>query len=124
MSTTVTLLEYYEFAAALFVIYLLVRTLIWAQLRMELREDSESRLESEPSNVQSHPIDTTELEHRLQEVRRDYAAEARAHPSAVNKPLLVAERREEIAKMAFFQKPPPEPESPGKEHGSPLLLAL
>ena len=124
MSTTVTWTEYFECAGALLVIYALVRTLVWAQLRLELRGGLGSRPESEPSNLQSHPIDTTELEHRLQEVRRDYAAEAHAHPSAVNKPLLVAERREEIAKMAFFQRPPPEPELPEKEHGSPLLLAL
>ena len=120
----VTWTEYFELAGALLVIYVLVRTLIWAQLRMELREHSESRIESEPSNVPSHPIDTKELEHRLQEVRRNYAAEARAHPSAANKSLLVAERREEIAKQAFFQKPPPEPEQPEKEPGAPLLLAL
>jgi len=58
------------------------------------------------------------------EVRRDFAAEAHAHPPAVNKPLLVAVRREQITKLAFFQKPTPEPELPEKEHGTPLLLAL
>jgi hypothetical protein len=124
MSTTVTWTEYFEFAGALLLIYVLVRTLIWAQLRMEFHGDSEPRPAPEPSNMQSHPIDTSELEHRLQEVRRDFAAEAQAHPPAVNKPLLVAERREQITKLAFFQKPTPEPELPEKEHGTPLLLAL
>jgi hypothetical protein len=58
-------------------------------------------------------------------VRRDYAAEARAHPSSTDKPMLVEEARANLAKLAFFQKPPPEPEPPEKEHGSsPLLLAL
>lgn len=115
----VTWKDYLECAATLLAVYGVFRIIIW----FELRNDFKRVPESAPSGIQSHPIDTTQLEHRLQEVRRDYAAEAQTHPQPVNKPALVEERRAEIAKLPFFQKPP-EPEPVEKEPGTPLLLAL
>ncbi len=112
--------DYFITLATLLGVYAFFRVIIWLELRNDLKPVSRSA----SYKGKSHPIDTTQLEHRLEEVRRDFAAEAQTHPSAANKPLLVEQRRAEIAKLAFFQKPPPEPEPPEKEPGSPMLFAL
>jgi len=115
--------DYFIVFGVLVGIYAVVRVIIWLEFcftQADLR-----RSLSRPSGIQNHPIDTSRLAHRLEDVRRDYAAEARTHVHSLNKPLLVEERRAEIAKLAFFQRPPtPEPEPPSHEHGSSLLLAL
>ena len=98
--------EYFECAGVLLLVYGIFRVVIG----LELRNDFKPLPPSEPSDIQSHPIDTSPLVQRLEEVRQDYAAEAQMRPPSAKKPRLIAERREEIAKLAFFQKPPPEPE--------------
>jgi len=125
----ITWATYFEAVGVLLLIYGVVRTLIWMEYRMETpRTDGEDEFRRvqrlEPPNMESHAIDATQLKQRVEEARRDFVAEARMHPSVTNKPLLVEERRQEIAKLAFFQKPPPEAEISEKEHGAPLLLAL
>jgi hypothetical protein len=109
--------EYFECAGVLLVVYGVFRVVIGLQLR----NDFKPRPPSEPSNIQSHPIDTSPLAHRLEEVRQDYATEAHAHPASAKTPLLVEQRRAEMAKLAFFQKPPPAPEPPEQE---PRLMLL
>ena len=116
----VTAREYFEFMAVLLGIYGVFRFIIW----LELRDDFRPLPPSESSDAKAHPIDTSPLAHRLEEVRQDYALETQAHPALANKPLLVEERRAEIAKLAFFQKPPPAPEPPEHEQGLPIMLAL
>jgi len=102
------------------VIYGIFRVIIGFELRNDFRPIPRSE-RSEPSNFEAHPIDTLPLVHRLEEVRQDYAGEAQAHPASAKTPLQVAERRAEIAKLAFFQKPPPAPEPPEHEQGLMLL---
>ena len=114
----ITWKEYFEFAAALMGIYAVFRVFIWLGFRNDFREVD---MQSERSGMENHPIDTSHLAERVEEVRRDHAAEAQAHPGGGKKPLLVAERRAEIAKLGFFQRPPPEPEPPEQEHGLVLF---
>src|SRR5208282_4936685 len=96
----VTWTDYFECAGALLGIYGVFRIIIWLQFRNDFPPPPPSK----PSNIQSHTIDTSPLAHRLKEVRRGYAAEPQARPVSEGKPLLVAERREEVAKLAFFQR--------------------
>jgi hypothetical protein len=114
--------EYFELAAVLLGVYGIFRVIIWLEFRAF--SDIKSLPPSERSNITTHAIDTSRLVHRLEDVRREFAAEARAHPPSPKKPLLVEERRAEIAKLAFFQKPTPEPEPPDQGQGLPVLLAL
>jgi hypothetical protein len=113
----VTVADYFELVGVLLVIYGIFRVITWPDFC--LPRDFKQRTSAKTSNEPGHPIDTSKLTPRLESVRRDYAAEARA-PSPV-KPLLVEERRAEIAKLAFFQKPPAEPEPPEHERGLVLL---
>ena len=94
--------DYFIVFGALVWIYAIFRVIIW--MEFSARVDFQKRPPSEPSGIQNHPIDTSRLAHRLEDVRRDYAAEARTHVHSPNKPLLVEERRAEIAKLAFFSK--------------------
>jgi hypothetical protein len=108
----------FKIFAVLLVIYAIFRVILWRELRWR-REML--HMESELSDIQNHPIDTKELAERLDEVRRDYAAEARGHRLSPGKLLLVEERRAEIARMGYFQKPPFEPEPPEHEQGLVLF---
>jgi hypothetical protein len=110
--------DYFEVVAAMLGIYAIIRVTIWLQDRIDFRPP-----QSESSNCEAHSIDTSQLAQRMEEVRRDYVAEAHAHPPSSKQPLLVEQRRAEIAKLAFFQKPP-EPGQSEQEHGLPVLLAL
>jgi hypothetical protein len=58
----------------------------------------------------------------LEDVRGAYASETQNRPSPSVKSALIAERRTEIAKNDFFQKPPPAPEPPEHEQGMALLM--
>jgi len=111
--------EYLELVGILLGVYAFFRVIIW----MQFRWDSRPALPSKNPNYTCCPIDASPLAERLRDVRQDYRAQARAHqPFFVKRALLVASRREQMAKLAFFQKPQPEPS--GQEPPSMLLLAL
>jgi hypothetical protein len=108
--------QYFEMVAALLGVYGVFRLIIW----WEFRNGFCSTPPSAPSTIQGHTIDTSHFADRLEKIRHGYATEA--HPPSSMKPLLVEERRAEIAKLAFFQRPPPA-ELPEPEHRL-FLLAL
>lgn len=112
--------EYFELVAGLLGIYAVLRAGIWWQFGQYFKRfPSGKRMVCD-----GHPIETSPLTERLREVRQDYSAEAHAHrPLFFKRSLLLESKREEIAKLAFFQKPPPVLEPPDHEHPS-LLLAL
>src|SRR5277367_4695199 len=99
-------LGYWTMAFVLFGIYAVFRVIIW----LELRDDFEPPPPRQPSVGDGRGIDPLPLAHRLDEVRRNYAAEAAHHPPPKQKARLIEERRAEIASRPFFQKPPPQPE--------------
>jgi hypothetical protein len=109
-------LEYFEIAGVLFVAYCVIRFFIWTELRLDTRPDPPSK----PFDGAIKPIDTKALSHRLQDVRRDYTVEKPAQSDSFKRALLVNHRQEEIARLAFFQKPPPGP--PEHEGGWNALL--
>lgn len=111
--------EYFDCVGVLLGIYGILRVFIALDRRNYQRLIEASK----KSDIPSHPIDTSPLAHRLEEVRQDYAAEAHAHPASAKTPLLVEQRRAEMAKLAFFQKLPPAPEPP-EQQPRLMLLAL
>jgi len=70
----------------------------------------------EESKQPGTAIDATPLSKRLEECKRHHAAELPESRNAFKKPLMVEQRREAIAQLAFFQKPA-EPEPPEKDDG-------
>lgn len=116
----VTWKEYFEFAGILLGLYVVFRTIIWVENRYY---EHWMRPPPIPANLPSQPIDASVLSERLKDVRKDFAAEAQKHPASTKRALLVAERRGEIAKKDYFQKPMPEPEPPQEDQGF-VLLAL
>jgi hypothetical protein len=128
---TVTWKEYFELAAALLAFYAIFRVILWWEMGYFRMEDAVRKFFSkrppEPKHMdlEGHPIDTTQLVERVRDVRQDFSSEAQAHrPGSLNRSALVESRREEIAKLSFFQKPPPELEAPDHEHPSLMLLTL
>ncbi len=109
-------LEYFEIAGLLFVAYCVIRFIIWTELRRDTRSDPPSR----PFDAAINAIDTRVLSDRLQQVRQDYNTELSAKSDSFKRTLLVNRRQEEIARLAFFQKPPPEP--PEHERGWNVLV--
>jgi hypothetical protein len=109
-------LEYFEIAGVLFAAYCVIRFVIWTELRRDIRPDPPSR----PFEGAINAIDTTVLSDRLQHVRRDYHVEKPAQSDSFKRSQLVKSRQEKIARLAFFQKPPPEP--PEHERGWNALL--
>ena len=112
--------DYFEIAGVLFAAYCVIRFIIWTELRLNTQPDTPSK----PYDGPIKSLDTTVLSHRLQNVRRDYHVEKPAQSDSLKQSLLVRSRREEIAKLAFFQKPPPEPppEPPEHDHGWNVLV--
>ncbi len=103
-------IEYFETAGALFVVYTVVRFGVWRSLR--LPDVPPERRSSEPGKS----IDATVLAERMRQVRQDHQARSAARPTIFNRPFLIEAKREEVAKRAFFQKPPA-PEPSEEEHG-------
>ena len=116
--------NYFILVAVLLAAYAIVRVAIW----WDFHESSKLPPErpGRRSNKPGTPIDTSKLAGRVEELRQhDYAAATKAGDE-FKKPLLVEEKRREIEKLAFFQKPPPEPtppvEPPEHEHKDGLHL--
>lgn len=104
-------IEYFEIAGALFLMYAVVRFGIWQSLRLPDDVPPE-RISKEPGK----PIDATVLSERLQHVRREHQRASPAQPMSFKQALVLEAKREEVARLAFFQKPPP-PEPLEEEHG-------
>jgi hypothetical protein len=108
--------EYFELMGLMFGVYCFARFIFW----LEMRPRTYIPRPLQPGD-EGKAINTTALSERLQHVREDYAA-GLAHQSPDFKRALAVERkREEIAKLAFFQEAPP-PETPEEEHGLNLMF--
>jgi hypothetical protein len=109
--------EYLEFAGVLFVAYAIVRLAIGWEFRTPRPRD--------PGWDAIEPgtgIDASKLAGRVGQLRQEGHAGSVEKPASFKKPLLVEERRQEMGKMPFFQKPPPSPEPPEREDGATLLF--
>jgi hypothetical protein len=104
-----SMLAYFETMAVMLAFYCLARWLIWAELQPPAVKEPRRPWSAEPPGK---AIDGSPLCDRLQHVRQDYLMERPAGPQSFKQPLLVESKRAEVAKQAFFQKPPPEPEEP------------
>lgn len=103
---------YLATAGVLLLIYIAARTSFWADHRLpEIKSDDR------PGTA----IDTSPLTDRLAQVKDDYSGKLPADHSSFKKPLLLQQRRQELAQLPFFQ-PPVEPEEPGKHDGFTLVL--
>ncbi len=111
--------DYFEIAGVLLGAYCVIRFIIWTELRLDTRPVPPSK----PYDGTVKPIDSKALADRLQDVRKGYA-EGSSKSDSIKRALLVKNRQEEIGRLAFFQKSPPEspPEPPEHEHGWDVLL--
>jgi hypothetical protein len=107
--------DYLELAGALTVIYCVFRFGMDWQLRPPREEPY--------TGPEGKAIDASILAQRVDEVRQDHSVGMSPKQESFKRPQLVKERQAEIARMAFFQKPPP-PEPPPVEpdHGWNLLV--
>jgi hypothetical protein len=108
--------EYLELMAVLLAAYAVVRLAIGWERRALQKEASRMA-----STEQVSGIDASKLAGRVGQLRQDGHAGAMDKPVSFKKPLLVEERRREMEKLPFFQKPPP-PEAPEHEDGTTLLF--
>ena len=107
--------DYFAIVGVLFAAYCVIRFIIWTEMRLDTRPVQPSK----PFDGAGKAIDTKVLSGRLQDVRRDYTVEKSAKPDSFKQSLLVRSRQE-IARLAFFQKPPPQP--PEHDQGWNVLL--
>ena len=84
--------EYFELVGTLLGIYGFFRVIIWWQWYFDLKLRKGYR----SSNIEGQPIDISRITQRLEEVRRDYATEAQAHPALPKRPQLVADRLDRV----------------------------
>jgi hypothetical protein len=108
-------LEYFEMVAVGVLIYCIFRALHWLDLRRRDRPAADT-------DWTGKPLDAPTLANRLRQVRQDYPAEIQSRPPSLNRPLLIERKRQELATLAFFHKPPP-PEPAEEEHRPTSLLA-
>jgi len=108
--------DYFAIVGVLLAVYGVIRFFIWTELRLDTRPLPPSK----PYDGIVKSIDAKALSDRVQDVRRDYSMERRAKSDSFKQSLRIRSRQEEIARLAFFQKPPSEP--PEHEHGWNTLL--
>jgi hypothetical protein len=103
----------------LFVVYAVMRLAIGWEFRQ--MPPKEPRWDSKEAGA---GIDASKLAGRVEQLRQEKHAGATEKSATFNKPLLVEEKRREMEKLPFFQKPPqpPPPEPPEHEEGMGLLL--
>jgi hypothetical protein len=110
--------EYFILMAVLFAGYLFMRVfVVWS-----------FRLPKPPPEQGDHScngIDAGELSSRVQHVREKLLEPKPAsQTNSFKRELLVQGKREQVAKLAFFQSPPPPPPEPQEpEQGFHLLMA-
>ena len=110
--------EYFEVFGVLLGLYAFFRLFIWSAFWVDSHPPPSS------GDWEAHPLDASHIAQRLQEVRQDYTRKARARGATSAKQFRVGERRKKIAKLAFFQRPPPPaPEPPEHDHGL-LFISL
>jgi len=113
---------YFTAVVVLLVLYVLARPCLLDCLRLghDLWLDHK-RPKKAGADEPGTGIDASGLARRVSEIKRDHAGGLQQYPSAFKKPLLVERKREEMARMAFFQRPAgPEPHE--KEDGLTLIL--
>lgn len=111
------LVAYFGIMGALFLFYGFFRALLWWEFR-----GYQGLPPSNPyTGPATRPIDTSALSERLEHVRKDHNAEPRVRSSESKRPLLL-KKREEISRLAFFQKPPPPEDLHDEGNGLNLLL--
>jgi hypothetical protein len=110
---------YFELVGTGLAFYALMRLAIgW-----ELRERPPKFPRHQSPGPAGQGIDTSALTGRVEKLREDAHAGAAKPTEPFKKPWLVEERRREIGKNRYFQKPPvPEQEPPEHEGGVTLLF--
>ena len=96
----------------LLLVYIAARISIWDDRRVP---------KEKPDTRPGSAIDASPLTKRLAEVKDAYTNEGPVDQAAFKRPLRVAQRRQEIARMAYFQKPV-EVEEPEKHDGLTMIL--
>lgn len=92
--------EYFAAVGVMFLIYCIVRVGWWLDNRSYRNAPPP---ESQPGDFSGATINIAPLAERVHHLQENYAREAHEHPPDFKKPLLVEERRKEIAQMAYFQ---------------------
>jgi hypothetical protein len=95
--------QYFELMGALFALYVLLRVLVWWQLRLPEIDEHLRVGEGKPLNIPGHAIDSRQLAERVEHVRHHYESGLVGRPPAFKMPLLVEEKREELEKLPYFQ---------------------
>ncbi len=103
---------YFFILGVVFLIYVAARFSFWYNDR-----SPKQRRDDRPGSA----IDAAPLTERLQLVKSNYGSKQRADHNSFEKPLLVEQRRQELARMAYFQKPV-EMEEPEKHDGLTMIL--
>ena len=104
--------SYFFTAGVMFLIYVAARFSFWYNDR-----SPKPRHDDRPGSA----IDAAPLTERLQRVKDSYTAELPAGHNPFKKPLQVEQRRQEIARMAYFQKPV-QVDEPEKHDGLTMIL--
>jgi hypothetical protein len=96
-------IEYFILVGTLFLIYCLVRFLFWLET-----DGFDHPLPPESNSVQepANPIDTSPLSTSVQRAREDYQAAIQNRTPPSERALRLKSRREELAQLPFFHKPP------------------
>lgn len=111
-----------EMFGTLLAIYAVIRVTLFWELR-DLPPKGQPWSDKEPGT----PIDATKLTARVDQLRQNTHADPARAAESSKLPLLVEEKRREMQKLAYFQKPPPPPEPPepsDREHDGGLHLVL
>ena len=103
---------YFSIFGGLFLLYTVVRFSLWEACRPPKGEPEDWKTDARPGT----PIDASLLAKRVEQLKKDYTGELPATQDTFKKPLLVEQRREEIAQLAFFHRPK-EPDPPEKDDG-------
>jgi hypothetical protein len=110
--------EYFAGFGVMFVIYAIIRIGIWLDFRSYRKP-----LPEKPWDGSATFINISPLAERIQHVKEDYGTGPQARPADFKKPLMVEEKRKEIAQLAFFQNVrEPAPEEHEDDGGPALLL--
>jgi hypothetical protein len=97
------MLAYFGTMGVMLAVYCLFRWLAWLELGSPMADEpTVHKTDETPGKA----IDAMPLCDRLQQVRHDYLTERPAAPPSFKQSLRVESKRAEVAKQAFFQKPP------------------
>jgi hypothetical protein len=114
--TFIMLRDYFTIAGVLFVLYCIARVPFWCDQRLAKRLPREW-------HGSGHAVDASPLVTRLQRVREENYAGVAGRPAPFKREALVESKRQELAQMAFFQRPVT-PEPPPEEHQDHLMVLM